>query len=499
MSSAMDGGYLIGAAVALPLVAAFGAGWAAWQAGKLAVEGVIAVNEYVDEKVRRQKLEEAQRLSAAVSGRGQITGLCDRAIAEFESEIRSGKAGESAKETIAELKRIRSAPLGDAGQLENRNLADRAKLESILGRRDRQRSADTRAENSAVSAQLKSMRVAFEAAVINASRGENVTAPDPEVRERVTLTAKLYEIAGRAVGALDEIKDITERCGLSKSNATWFRSLFNGVDADIGRLLSPSSSNGDVRDGIARLEEIMKQYDAMRPTIMRDVEKTLVLYPIYKQACEALMVEAEDIRSFDTAKELEDRMEELAAMKEKADALAETYRALGAAAYVSLAVDTELQRMGYHVLEKEGVTAMTATGNGAAADPTYAKIDGVEIPFFEWGGKGMTQLYSVSGDVSLQLVVNEDGSLSMQTIGGEGAPANSVRAAQKSHCQMMKSLRRSLLENWFISSGCDERIGPDAVLYAAEWRTDERNVWTAEAETGRRSETKQEQLAMKMK
>ena len=87
----------------------------------------------------------------------------------------------------------------------------------------------------------------------------------------------------------------------------------------------------------------------------------------------------------------------------------------------------------------------------------------------------------------------------MQTIGGEGAPANSVRAAQKSHCQMMKSLRRSLLENWFISSGCDERIGPDAVLYAAEWRTDERNVWTAEAETGRRSETKQEQLAMKMK
>ena len=496
MSSSMDGGILIGTAVALPVAAAFGAGWLAWQGGKLAVEGIIAVNEYVDEKKRRAELETAQRMQAAVSGQEHLITLRDRAIAELESEIKSGNADITAKQTLAEMRKIAAGGRNGAVEtLENRNLADQMKLEALISRRSRQRSADSSRENAAVSSQLRSMRLAFEAAVISAGTAENITAPNPEVKERAGLVSELYAAAADAASALDEVREITERCGLSKANAAWFRSIFGGVDDDIARLLSPTASTSDIKVGVRRLRDAMEQYRIMRPTIIRDAEKILALYPVYAEASKALCEKVEDIRAFDTPEQLEKRMHELEERKKKSDEKAAIYRKLGPSAYVSLAVDTELQRMGYSVYKKSGVAELA----GEAHKPEYAKIGDKPIPFFEWGDDGKTQFYSISDDCSLQLVVNKDGYISMQTIGDEKTESEKIKTAQKSHCSMMKSLRKSLLENWFIEAGYEERVGPDAILYAAEWQTSESNVWTAESSADRRSEEKQELLAMRQK
>ena len=49
MSSEIEGAGLIVAAVALPVAAAFGAGWLAWQAGKLLIDANAAVDRGIQE------------------------------------------------------------------------------------------------------------------------------------------------------------------------------------------------------------------------------------------------------------------------------------------------------------------------------------------------------------------------------------------------------------------------------------------------------------------
>ena len=50
MSSEVNSGGVIAAAVALPVAMAFGAGWLAWKAGKLLVEANISANRQIAEK-----------------------------------------------------------------------------------------------------------------------------------------------------------------------------------------------------------------------------------------------------------------------------------------------------------------------------------------------------------------------------------------------------------------------------------------------------------------
>ena len=60
MSSEIEGAGLIVAAVALPVAAAFGAGWLAWQAGKLLIDANAAVDRGIQEKQRQLREAEEQ-------------------------------------------------------------------------------------------------------------------------------------------------------------------------------------------------------------------------------------------------------------------------------------------------------------------------------------------------------------------------------------------------------------------------------------------------------
>ena len=53
MSSEVDSGGIIAAAVMLPVGVAFGAGWLAWQGGKLLIEANRAADRQIAEKKRQ--------------------------------------------------------------------------------------------------------------------------------------------------------------------------------------------------------------------------------------------------------------------------------------------------------------------------------------------------------------------------------------------------------------------------------------------------------------
>ena len=55
MSSGVDSGGIIAAAVMLPVGVAFGAGWLAWQGGKLIVEANRVADRQIAEKKRQQE------------------------------------------------------------------------------------------------------------------------------------------------------------------------------------------------------------------------------------------------------------------------------------------------------------------------------------------------------------------------------------------------------------------------------------------------------------
>lgn len=485
MSSGIEGDIVVAAAVAVPAVAAaaaFGAGWLAWQGGKLLVEGVVAVAEKAEEKRRQAEAEQQRRAAAAASGREQLNDMCRQLIRSMESEVRAGSASPGTDTMIAELRSILNSPApGDVTQLENSNLSDQMRVSAVLNRRERQNAVgDTRkmkAEMEELSGRMKNLRVSFEAAVITASRGTNVKAPDPDSLERVELNGELSRMTGRVLEALTEINRISEQCGLSKGRAAWFMSCFNGVDEQIRSLYMPSASNREVRAGIRRLSDIMDNYDMLYPALAEEANRIVALYPVYRQASEALGEAVEDIHAFENASQLEKRMEELKERKARADKCAELYRRLGPSAYICYAWDRELAAMGYQVYDRSSILDM-ADGE---KKPRYGTVDGKKLPFYAWGEDSYTQFYSLTPSCSAQLVVHNDGTISMQTIGGDGSDAESVKKTQHHHCSQLKQLHEKLRQNWFIQMGYEETSDAEAVMTVSDWRREDGSIWQDDA------------------
>ena len=133
----------------------------------------------------------------------------------------------------------------------------------------------------------------------------------------------------------------------------------------------------------------------------------------------------------------------------------------------------ELRDMGYEVHSRQKITEM------AEQKPKRAVHGDTKLPFYEWSDSDLTQLYSVTDDLALQLIVHEDGAISMQTI-ADGVGSATIEA-QKSHCSQMKQIRERLKKNWFISYDLEETESPEEVTTVAAWRASDSNVWTEAA------------------
>lgn len=476
MSSELTGVGVIAAAVALPAAAAFGAGWMAWQAGKLLLEA----NAAADREIQRRQ----RRIQEARERRGRLER---EAYEQLETGRRSvleelERDGLSSVSLRQELRRLREET-GDPAWAEAAAAAGLARLEQIVNRRDQLREARLGESDGDVAGLME--RVAALAPEARETGGGDVRAADPAVLERVELNRRLEAVAGRVAETLEWIAALNRDYGIARTYAAWFESCFNGVEERIAALCAPQVSNGELKRGVRVLEETMKRYDTLYPTLEKERQKLSALYPVYAEAARALNEPVCGLRDFESADALEEKLREFQERARRAEVCAGIYRKLGPEAYLCYAWDEELRAMGYTVRSREEIAGM------AACSPERGRVGEVEIPFYRWDQEALTQMYRIASQCGLQLIVHPNGTVTMQAIAEQGDPERVV-AAQRAHCAGMETIRRRLRERWFISYDCEEKSRPETVHTLEEWRGGAENVWTRpaeELETGIRERT----------
>lgn len=474
MSSEVDGVGIIAASVISPAAVVFGAGWLAWQGGRLLIEANRAADRKIAEKKRQLEEAARHRKMAALAAHDQLVDMCSQILSKMKDESAVvGIAGFAEIEQMkSDLKKIceENVP-DDASQIESLTSLGYLKLDKIVRRQSQIASlelSDSEAglyRGLSVADLMDDLRIAIAAMEIKATIGKDVRAADPAVLERAKLNEAFENVTTRIMMALEYVDELTSTYGLTVAASAWFHSCFNGVDALIENLCRPTTSNMELKNGIRRLEESIERYELMAPGIKREITNMMTLYEVYVDASKALGEKVEAFRSFKSSAEIEDRLGYLKKRAEKAQECAKIYQKLGPTAYMCYAWDQELQAMGYEVHTREKIMEM------ASKKIRHAKLGESKLPFYQWNEEELTQLYSITSECSLQVIVHEDGTVSMQAIAD--ADNEDVIEAQHRHCSQLKKLHERLRENWFILYDFEETESADSVTTVAVWRASE--------------------------
>lgn len=458
--------------------AVLGAGWLAWQGGKLLVEANRAADRQIAEKKRQAEEEARNRKMRAIAAHNQLVDMCSQISSQLDSQFasRTVVSLEEIEQLKAVLEKICEHSLpDDVGKLESITSIGFHKLEAVIRRQNRLASFELSESEAglyrglSVAQLMDDLCIAISAMEIKATIGADVRAVDPAVLERAKLNDAFVEVTNRIMTALESVVELTENYGLNQSGNAWFQSCFNGVDSLIESLYRPTTSNQELKKGIKRLEDSMEKYDMMADSIEKEIMKMIALYKVYADAARALGEKIEDISVLKTSSDIEAKLKYIEKRAKKAQECAAIYQKLGPSAYLCYAWDRELQAMGYKVHSRQQITDM------ANHKPQHAKLGESKMPFYQWDENDLTQLYSVTEDCDLQVVVHEDGTVSMQTISEDGS--DETIAAQKSHCSRMKELHEKLRENWFILYDYKETEPAEKVTTVASWRASDEYAW----------------------
>lgn len=132
--------------------------------------------------------------------------------------------------------------------------------------------------------------------------------------------------------------------------------------------------------------------------------------------------------------------------------------------------------MGYSVHTRKQIT------ESVHCRPERARLGEAVMPFYQWGQGAMTQLYRITPECNLQLIVHPDGSTTMQTITDrEAAQSDHVVETQKSHCARIKEIHQRLKENWFIMYNYQETAPAESLFSMDMWLDGQDNIWAQEA------------------
>lgn len=503
MSSCVEADGIVAAAVALPVVAAYGVGWLAWQGGKLFVEASRNVGKQIAEK--KQRLEEAERCRkmAAIAAHNQLIDICTQIYEKLESgQINSNIMNfaeiEQLKIDLMEI--CKECLPDDVSQIESLTSLKYLKLDKIV-RRQKQLSAIKLSDSVSgvyqglsVADLMDDLRTAVGAMEVSATKGNNVVAPDPNVLERIKLNKQFSEVTAEIMEALETIGTLFSTYGSSASGSAWFHSCFNGIDTQIELLCKPSTSNTELKKGIKHLRDSIERYRMLEPSIEKDLKRITALYEVYVDASKALGEPVLGRKEFRNPSEIEDKLKYLKKRADKAKECAEIYKKLGPMAYLCYAWDQELRAMGYEVHSRKKISEM------ANNQPIRAELGDYKLPYYQWNDSDLTQLYSLSSQCALQVIVHDNGTVSMQTIADDAD--ESVVHTQRSHCAQLKALHKRLKENWFVLYDYEETESPNEITTVLQWRNSEENAWKRKDESiavGHRSREKQTKTTRHMR
>ena len=335
------------------------------------------------------------------------------------------------------------------------------------------------------------MRVAISAMDINISKGKDIRAIDPIVLERHRLNDKLKSVTTQILSALNYTEILSSKYDLTKSSKNWINSLFNGVDKRIDSLFKPSTSNSELKKGIKRLEELVKQYNSTISIIEKEERKFSAYYKVYCDASKALGEPVKSIDSFKNIDELDQGLKFLEKRSEKAQKCAEIYQILGPKAYICYAWDQELQALGYSLYTRKEIVEKVKY------KPIYAHSGDKKIPFYQWNNNELTQLYSLTSSCSLQLIVHANGSVSMQTLSDR--ESIDVRETQKNHCAILTKLYENLRNNWFVCYSYQEVASSAKITSFSDWLGLEDCPWKSETDVSSYEQRKRKQKVTQVK
>lgn len=478
MSSEVDGIGVIAAPVVLPVAVAFGAGWLAWQGGKLLIETNRAVDRQIAEKKRQLEEAARHRKMAALAAHGQLVDMCSQILSKLEGGIVAGGiVGFTEIEQLKyDLRKISEEIIpDDTDQIESLTSLGYLKLDKVIRRQNQIASLELTDSEAglyrglSVADLMDDLRIAIAAMNIRATVGMDVKAADPDVLERTKLNKYFEDVTVRVMNALEHIAELNATYPLTEAASVWFHSCFNGTDVLIETLCRPTTSNRELKKGIRRLEEAVEKYEMMAPSIEKEITNMISLYKVYADAAKVLCETVESFKVFKSSADIEEKLRYLQTRAEKAQECAAIYQKLGPVAYMCYAWDQELQAMGYEVHTRKRIMEM------ASKKPQHAKLGESNLPFYQWDEKELTQLYSITSECSLQVIVHEDGVVSMQTI--VDADNDEVIAAQRSYCSQLRTLHERLKRNWFILYDFEETESPDSVTTVARWKDSEEYAW----------------------
>ena len=478
MSSRVEANGVVAAAVTLPLAAVLGAGWLAWQFGSLLIEANKAVNRQIAEKKRQIEDRARIRKITAISAYNQLNDVCTQILSQLDSEqnIESTAWFEEIKRLKSDLKEICNQQLpDDVVQIESMTSLGYLKLDSIVSKQRKIAEmilADSESglyQGLAVADLMDDLRIIVGSMAIYETKGSNIVASNPDVLERTKLNEEFSSVVSEITEALETASSFCDTYGLSASGSAWFHSCFNGIDARIEALCRPNVSNTELKKGIHRLKDSVEQYNMLAPSIEQELKRMATLYKMYADAADALGENVLDKGTFKNSAELEERLKYLEKRAKKAQECAKIYKKLGSAAYLCYAWDQELKAMGYEVHSRKKIAEMSDS------TPVHAEREAHKLPFYEWNDNDLTQLYSISSECALQVIVHDDGTISMQTIAD--AAGDGVAQTQKHHCAQLNVLRERLRQNWFILYDHTETNSPDEITTVSQWSMSNKKAW----------------------
>lgn len=474
---------------------ALGPFWLAWHGGKLAVELGAAliddIGQNLEEKKRRLNEIEAYRKNSAIKTHNELLDMCTQIL----NQLNDFPQNPEIEQLRTELNGILQETIpDDVKKIEELTASGFSKLKRIKEKKqflhNMQISEKSASLYRSLSDAMNEMSVFISALEIQATNGTNVVAPDPEVLERVKLNEKLYGVTEQILNALNYVEKLGSKFTLSSSHKAWYKSCFSGVNNQIEFLYKSSTTNSELKNGLQKLEDILERYNSMK----QHIEKEVLLYKTYADAANALGEPVESLNSFKNTFELEDKLLCLKRRSEKAQECAKIYNKLGHSAYICYAWDQELKALGYATLSRKDIEEMVNY------KPQYAQVGETEIPFYNWTNKELTQLYSMSEECSLQVIVHDDGSVTMKSV--SDADDGKTREVQRYHCSLLTKLHENLRKNWFVMYDFQETATPDAVTSVAEWFYSENSVWKTATNNnrtiskGRKKENKEKKISV---
>lgn len=487
MSSEVEGAAAVVAAavVATPAIAvvalagvAVGAGWVAWKTG----QGLLELNRAADRKIAEKKqalqAKANHRKNVAVAANKQLATLAGQLLTQVEEGIQNGSLPNDAevKRLKQELEDIsRMTATGEAAEIEGLTAKHYVTLERIARRHQQLLElaktvpADNMEKSMAAVQLLEGLRVGIMAMEIHATVGTDVHAADPVVLERAKLHAQFIAVTDKVVAALGFIHELDSQCGLSPATRKWFTSCFNGVDDLVAMLCDPSTTNEQLKRGIRRLEDALDGYFTTVTGIETETKEKWALYTVYAPVAQALGEQVRDIHDFKDAAEIEETLQYLRAREEKAEKCAKIYAKLGRKAYLCYALDQSLAKMGYTAHSAKTVEEMLGD-----TPPARGKTeDGKALPFYQWSDDELAQLYSVAGESSLHVTVDDDGTAYIRVIADKDDEHTTER--QEKLCfKLSEELRDMLFNDWFISYVMEEKQSAQVVVTVQDWASDER-------------------------